>query len=156
IYSRDYHFTAHADNRPYAHIRRHQVTVIDRNPDCLIPEKGEALQYGSFTRAFPQDGVHHDSFELYFSGEVQMAALTWDGIGERRYTTGTDHGVLCVAEGANYGPGVAWNGLTAVTDSPSGAEATAIYADNIKYLNLISAEDFGGTIEAYNSPEEFD
>lgn len=85
-----------------------------------------------------------------------MAILTWDAVGDRTYETGTDHGVLFVATGATYGPGVAWNGLTAVTESPSGAEATAIYADNIKYFNLISAEDFGGTIEAYDSPPEFD
>ena len=83
--------------------------------------------------------------------------LVWDKNGERTYETGVDHGVLYPATGANgaYAKGVAWNGLTAVTESPSGAEATALYADNIKYLNLISAEEFGATIEAYTYPDEF-
>jgi hypothetical protein len=86
-----------------------------------------------------------------------MAALTWDKNSERLYETGTDKGVLYpMSSAGTYDKGVAWNGLTAVTESPSGAEATALYADNIKYLNLISAEDFAATIEAYMSPEEFD
>lgn len=85
-----------------------------------------------------------------------MPKLIWDKTGERYYETGTDHGVLYPqgAEGT-YPKGVAWNGLTAVTESPSGAEANPLYADNIKYLNLMSAEDFGGTIEAYTYPDEF-
>lgn len=82
--------------------------------------------------------------------------ITWDKTGERLYETGVDRGVLYpVATGGAYGAGVAWNGLTAVTESPSGAEATALYADNIKYLNLYSAEEFGATIEAYTYPDEF-
>ena len=82
--------------------------------------------------------------------------LIWDKTGERFYETGVDHGVLYpVQAGGVYSKGVAWNGLTAVTESPSGAEASPIYADNIKYLNLISAEEFGCTIEAYTYPEEF-
>lgn len=83
--------------------------------------------------------------------------LVWDKNGERTYETGVDHGVLYPATGVNgaYAKGVAWNGLTAVTESPSGAEATALYADNIKYLNLMSAEEFGATIEAYTYPDEF-
>ena len=82
--------------------------------------------------------------------------LTWDNIGERFYETGVDRGVLYpVQTGGEYSKGVAWNGLTAVTESPSGAEATAIYADNIKYLNLMSAEEFGATVEAYTYPDEF-
>lgn len=85
-----------------------------------------------------------------------MAALTWDGTGERLYETGVDHGVLYVSNGnGGYGNGVAWNGLTAVNESPEGAEATALYADNIKYLNLISNEEFNFTIEAYTYPDEF-
>lgn len=86
-----------------------------------------------------------------------MSLLEWDQIGERLYETGVDHGVLYVYDSAtsSYGEGVAWNGLTAVTESPSGAEANAQYADNIKYLNLYSAEEFGGTIEAFTYPEEF-
>lgn len=86
-----------------------------------------------------------------------MTKLTWDGTGERRYETGVDRGVLYIATNGVYGPGsgTAWNGLTTVTESPSGAEANAIYADNIKYLNLISAEEFGGTIEAYTYPDAF-
>lgn len=85
-----------------------------------------------------------------------MAPLTWDQIGERLYETGVDHGVLYVPDDTGkYAPGVAWNGLTTVTESPSGAESNPQYADNIKYLNLISAEEFGGTIEAFTYPEEF-
>lgn len=85
-----------------------------------------------------------------------MSKLIWDQTGERFYETGVNQGVL-YPQGANgtYPKGVAWNGLTAVTESPSGAEATPLYADNIKYLNLISAEEFGATIEAYTYPDEF-
>lgn len=82
--------------------------------------------------------------------------LVWDQTGERLYETGVDRGVLYLLDNLGaYSQGVAWNGLTAVTESPSGAEATAIYADNIKYLNLVSAEEFGCTIEAYTYPDEF-
>lgn len=84
-----------------------------------------------------------------------MAKLVWDQTGERLYETGVKQGVLYVQESGAYPKGVAWNGLTAVTESPSGAEATALYADDIKYLNLMSAEEFGGTIEAYMYPDEF-
>ncbi len=86
-----------------------------------------------------------------------MAKLVWDESGKRVYETGVRNGVLYVqgAEGA-YENGVAWNGLTAVTESPSGAEPTALYADDIKYLELFSAEEFGATIEAYTYPEEFE
>lgn len=85
-----------------------------------------------------------------------MAALTWDGTGERLYETGVDHGVLYVSDGnGGYGEGVAWNGLTAVTESPEGAEPNALYADNIKYLNLMSNEEFNFSIEAYTYPDEF-
>lgn len=84
-----------------------------------------------------------------------MAKLIWDKTGERFYETGVKQGVLYVQEGGKYPKGVAWNGLTAVTESPSGAEATALYADDIKYLNLMSNEEFGATIEAYTYPDEF-
>lgn len=86
-----------------------------------------------------------------------MAKLVWDKTGERYYETGVKNGVLYVYDstGKKYGNGVAWNGLTAVTESPSGAEATALYADDIKYLNLMSNEEFGATIEAYTYPDEF-
>ena len=84
-----------------------------------------------------------------------MAKLVWDQTGERLYETGVKNGVLYVQESGAYPKGVAWNGLTAVTESPSGAEATPLYADDIKYLNLISAEELGATIEAYMYPEEF-
>lgn len=85
-----------------------------------------------------------------------MTALTWDTTGKRLYETGVDHGVLYVRDGnGNYPTGVAWNGLTTVTESPSGAEPTPLYADNIKYLNLLSVEEFGATIEAYTYPDEF-
>lgn len=81
--------------------------------------------------------------------------LTWDQTGERLYETGVDHGVLYVYDNGAYGDGVAWNGLTNVSEKPSGAEATPLYADNIKYLNLMSNEEFGATIEAYTYPDEF-
>lgn len=85
-----------------------------------------------------------------------MPALVWDLVGERTYETGVDHGVLYTPDATGvYAKGVAWNGLTTVTETPSGAEANAQYADNIKYLNLISAEEFGGTIEAFTYPPEF-
>lgn len=85
-----------------------------------------------------------------------MAKLVWDQTGERYYETGVRQGVLYpMQEGGAYTKGVAWNGLTAVTESPSGAEATALYADDIKYLNLLSVEEFGCTIEAYTYPDEF-
>lgn len=84
-----------------------------------------------------------------------MAKIEWDKTGERLYETGVKNGVLYVQEGGAYQKGVAWNGLTAVTESPSGAEATPLYADDIKYLNLLSAEEFGATIEAYTYPDEF-
>lgn len=84
-----------------------------------------------------------------------MAALQWDKSGEHIYETGISKGVLYVYGSSSYGTGVAWNGLTTVTENPTGADATAIYADNIKYLNLVAAEDFEGTIEAYTYPDEF-
>lgn len=84
-----------------------------------------------------------------------MARIVWDKTGERLYETGVRNGVLYVQTGAAYPNGVAWNGLTSITESPSGAEATALYADDIKYLNLMSAEEFGATIEAYTYPDEF-
>lgn len=85
-----------------------------------------------------------------------MPPLVWDQVGERLYETGVDHGVLYLPDQAGiYNSGFAWNGLTTVTESPSGAEASPQYADNIKYLNMISAEEFGVTIEAFTYPEEF-
>ena len=86
-----------------------------------------------------------------------MAKLKWDETGSHLYETGVDHGVLYFPDQTGaYKNGVAWNGLISVSESPSGAEATGQYADNIKYLNLISAEEFGATIEAYTYPEEFE
>jgi hypothetical protein len=85
-----------------------------------------------------------------------MPPLVWDTVGERFYETGVDRGVLYIPDGVGvYSTGYAWNGLTTVTESPSGAEATPLYADNIKYLNLTSAESFGATMEAYTYPDEF-
>lgn len=85
-----------------------------------------------------------------------MAALTWDETGKRFYETGVRKGVLYVQDNAGtYPNGVAWNGLTAVTESPSGADSNPLYADDIKYLDLRSAEEFGATIEAYTYPDEF-
>ena len=85
-----------------------------------------------------------------------MSKIIWDETGKRTYETGVSQGVLYpIQRDGTYSLGVPWNGLTAVTDSPSGAEASPMYADNIKYLNLISAEEFGGTVEAYTYPDEF-
>ena len=85
-----------------------------------------------------------------------MSKIVWDQTGERLYETGVKRGVLYVQDsGGTYPKGVAWNSLTAVTEAPSGAEATPLYADDIKYLNLISTEELGGTIEAYTYPDEF-
>ena len=85
-----------------------------------------------------------------------MSRIVWDKTGERYYETGVKQGVLYpIQSDGKYTKGVAWNGLTAVTESPSGAEATPLYADDIKYLNLISNEEFGCTIEAYTYPDEF-
>ena len=84
-----------------------------------------------------------------------MSKLIWDKIGERQYETGVSKGVLYPMSEGNYPKGVAWNGLTGVTESPEGAEATPLYADNIKYINLMSAESFKATVEAYTYPDEF-
>lgn len=93
-----------------------------------------------------------------------MAAIVWDNIGEHFYETGVKNGVLYVSKTTEsggvsttdpYGLGVAWNGLTAVTESPEGAEATDLWADDIKYLTMISAESFKATVEAYTYPDEF-
>ena len=85
-----------------------------------------------------------------------MAKLIWDDLGQKLYETGVSNAVLYLQDDTGaYSKGVAWNGLTKVTESPSGAEATPLYADNVKYLNLMSSEEFGGTIEAYTYPDEF-
>ena len=86
-----------------------------------------------------------------------MARLIWDEVGQRFFETGVKNGVLYVQENdGSYKNGVVWNGLTAITESPSGAEETPLYADDVKYLTLRSAEQFGATIEAYTYPEEFE
>lgn len=86
-----------------------------------------------------------------------MTRLTWDVVGTRKYETGVDRGVLYIPDNSGaYVAGYTWNGLTTVTESPTGAEATPTYADNIKYLNLISVEEFGATVEAYTYPPEFE
>ena len=85
-----------------------------------------------------------------------MAVLKWDTVGDRFYETGVDKGVLYIPDSSGvYNTGFAWSGLTTVTESPSGAEPNPQYADNIKYLNLVSAEEFALTIEAFTYPEEF-
>ena len=84
-----------------------------------------------------------------------MPRVIWDNVGDRLYETGVDRGVLYVQTEGAYPKGVAWNGLSKVSESPSGAEATPLYANNRKYLSLYSAEDFAGTIEAYTYPDEF-
>lgn len=85
-----------------------------------------------------------------------MPKLTWDAVGERTYETGTSNGVIYPLSDGEYPQGYAWNGLTAVTEKPSGAEATKVYADNIKYIELRSAEDYGLSIEALSYPPEFE
>lgn len=85
-----------------------------------------------------------------------MSKLVWDAIGEHMFETGIDHGVLYPAEGGTYPKGYAWNGLTSISESPSGAEDSSLYADNIKYLTLKSAEEFGMTIEAYTYPDQWE
>ena len=86
-----------------------------------------------------------------------MARLIWDEVGQRFFETGVKNGVLYVQKNdGSYENGVVWNGLTAVTESPSGAEETPLYADDVKYLTLRSAEEFGATVEAYTYPEEFE
>lgn len=84
-----------------------------------------------------------------------MAKLKWDETGTRLYETGTRQGALFVMEDGTYATGVAWSGLTGITETPSGAEESPFYADDIKYLSLTSVEEFGGTINAYTYPEEF-
>lgn len=86
-----------------------------------------------------------------------MSKLVWDTVGERYYETGVKNGVLYKYDNTQhaYGPGVAWNGLSSISESPEGADETAIYADDIKYLSLRANEEFGGTIEAYTYPDEF-
>ena len=84
-----------------------------------------------------------------------MAKLIWDAVGNRLYETGVRQGVLYPMSNGTYPKGVVWNGLTAITESPSGAEPTPLYADDIKYLNLLSAEEYAATVEAYTYPDEF-
>lgn len=84
-----------------------------------------------------------------------MSKIEWDKLGERRYESGVNHGVLYPLKDDAYEQGYAWNGLTGVTESPDGAEPTDLWADNIKYASMRSAETFGGTIEAYTYPDEF-
>lgn len=86
---------------------------------------------------------------------MPAGALTWDGLAERYFETGVDHGVLYHQTGGVYNDGEAWNGLITVTESPSGAESNKKYADNIPYLNLFSAEEFGATIECFTAPNGF-
>ena len=86
-----------------------------------------------------------------------MSKIVWDAVGEHKYETGVDHGVLYVMDNSGvYSNGVAWNGLTSVSESPSGAESNPQYADNIKYLDLFSAEEFGATIECFTYPKEWE
>ena len=84
-----------------------------------------------------------------------MSKLVWDKEGEHRYETGVKNCALYVHNGKNYGTGVPWNGITGITESPSGAEANPLYADDTKYLNLYSVEEIGATVEAYTYPDEF-
>lgn len=90
------------------------------------------------------------------SAQTESKALVWDLSGERHYENGVDHCALYPQDSTGaYPTGVAWNGITGITESPDGAEATDLYADNIKYATMRSAETFGGTITAYTYPDEF-
>lgn len=84
-----------------------------------------------------------------------MARLEWDKTGEKTYETGVKNAVLYLQKDGKYPKGVAWNGITGITESPSGAETTALYADDVKYLNMLSAEEFGATVTAYTYPDEW-
>ena len=84
-----------------------------------------------------------------------MPRIEWDQVGEKIYETGVKNAVLYPVTSSEYGAGTAWNGITGITESPSGAEQTSLYADDIKYANLTSAEEYGATIEAYTYPDEF-
>ena len=96
------------------------------------------------------------SFKEEQSNGYKKKKIRWDQIGERKFETGVSNGVLYPGDGSGgYKGGVAWNGLTNVQESPSGAEPNPIYADNIKYLNLMSAEEYAATIEGYMAPDEF-
>lgn len=85
-----------------------------------------------------------------------MSRIVWDNVTDREYETGVDRGILFPMVGSIYPKGTAWNGLISVSENPSGAENTPLYADNIKYLNLKTAEEFGGNLECYTTPKEFD
>jgi hypothetical protein len=147
----------YAGNRLYTHINRYQVTVIDRNPDSELPDQVVELP---FVRSIDisQQKISTTTSSPSSSERTisKMTALAWDQTGERFFETGVDRGVLYIPdESGDYVEGFAWNGLTTVTESPSGAEANPQYADNVKYLTLMSAEEFGATIEAFTYPDEF-
>lgn len=113
------------------------------NGDSSSPVKGENYSYNT-----------HSVYIRY--KESFMAKLVWDAIGEHFFENGNDHGVLYRVENKAYSKGVAWNGLTAVTESPEGGDANDMWADNLKYASVRGAVNWAGTIEAYTSPEEFD
>lgn len=139
----------------------HSLGVLEG--DKIYPDKNNRDKYYQLvvgntaeTRNIVEELKLIDNTKPIIGGNT-MFNLEWDKTGERKYETGVDRGVLYKnTEVGAYGDGVAWNGLTAVNERPSGAEPTAIWADNIKYLNMISAEEFAATIEAYMSPPEFD
>lgn len=106
-------------------------------------------------RIVHQVAKDYDLTIIYEQGGIKMAKLLWDQVGQKTYETGVDHGVLYLQEDGMYLKGVAWNGLTTITETPSGADDNAFYADNIKYLNIKSAEDYGFTIECYTYPDEW-
>jgi hypothetical protein len=156
VYLRYIGTTEFADNVPYNYNERYQVTVIDRDPDSLIPAKVRALPKCIKNRFFVVDNLNHDVFNLYFWGE-QVTKITWDASGTRRYETGVDRGVLYIPnESGIYANGYAWQGLTKVSEKPTGATANSTYADNTKYLNLIALEEFEADISAYTYPNEFE
>lgn len=119
-------------------------------------------EYGDFespifyTTTYSSQEEDEETTQNLLRGSLDMTAIVWDDEGNKKYEAGVDRGVFYpISETGKYTPGVAWNGLTSVNESPSGAEATKSYADNIPYLTMISAEEYGATIEAYTYPDEF-
>lgn len=128
-----------------------EMTILDGIVICSHFKKGTGnIVYSNSKKC----NLHLDEENVVYT--TPFDPLSWNENGNRLYETGVDHGTLYViTSNGSYGIGVAWNGLVSVTKTPSGAEATNIYADNVKYLELRSIEEFGGTIEAYTYPEEF-
>lgn len=142
---------------PFIHVKNTDGIVL-RVSGIIVISLSKIFGLGNEpNKAWCDENVTYENLYVKKEDHDPMAGkLVWDNDGQRTYETGVDRGVLYLKDNTGaYKNGVAWNGLTAVTESPSGAEATPLYADNIKYLNLKSVEEFGATIEAYTYPDEF-